>query len=103
MATIATNTPEELPLLQETFLRRSEYVLALAAAYGCRDLVLGAWGCGVFRNDPAMVAEAFARHLGKGAPWSRRFRRIVFSVLDSSAAQETLGAFVRVFGGRGDY
>ncbi len=95
---IASNTPEELPLLRETFVRRSEHVLALAAAHGCRVLVLGAWGCGVFRNDPAMVADAFASHVGKGGPWSRRFRRIVFSVLDASPAQETLGAFVRELG-----
>jgi uncharacterized protein (TIGR02452 family) len=97
---IAINAPEELPMLQETFLRRSEYVLALAAAHGCRELVLGAWGCGVFRNDPAMVAEVFASHIGKGALWSRRFRRIVFSVRDSSASRETLGVFVRVLGQR---
>jgi uncharacterized protein (TIGR02452 family) len=98
---IASNTPKELPFLQETLLRRSGYVLALAAAHGCRELVLGAWGCGVFRNNPAMVADVFARHVGQGGRWSRRFRRIVFSVLDNSAAAESFGAFVRVFGKEG--
>jgi uncharacterized protein (TIGR02452 family) len=93
---IAANMPEELPLIQRNLRRRSEYVLALAAAHGCRVLILGAWGCGVFRNDPAIVADAFAGHIGKGAPWSRRFGRIVFSVLDASPARETLGTFVRV-------
>ncbi|MGC3972324.1 MAG: TIGR02452 family protein [Pirellulales bacterium] len=59
----AANHPDELPLIPAVFLRRSEYVLALAAAHGHRQLVLGAWGCGVFRNDPQIVAEAFAAHL----------------------------------------
>jgi len=31
----------------------------LAAAHGYTRLVLGAWGCGVFRNDPEVVAAAF--------------------------------------------
>ena len=35
-------------------------VLAVARDQGHRALVLGAWGCGVFRNDPAQVAAAFA-------------------------------------------
>lgn len=54
---IAINRPDELPLIEETFIGRAEGVLALAAAHGYRRLVLGAWGCGVFRNDPMMVAR----------------------------------------------
>lgn len=88
----ADNRPEELPLIPEVFRRRSEYVLALAASQGYRRLVLGAWGCGVFRNDPKVVAAAFAGHLRQGA-WSGRFERVVFSVLDTSPSNETLAAF----------
>jgi uncharacterized protein (TIGR02452 family) len=90
----ATNAPHELPRIPEVFGRRTEYVLALAAARGYKRLVLGAWGCGVFRNDPAVVAGAFARHLRHGA-WVGRFERVVFSVLDSSPNTETLTAFQR--------
>jgi uncharacterized protein (TIGR02452 family) len=71
---------------------RAELVLALAASQGCRRLVLGAWGCGVFRNDPAVVAEAFASHLCRGA-WRGRFERVRFSVLDTLPGHETLHAF----------
>ncbi len=81
----------------ETFRRRSEYVLALAASQGCRRLVLGAWGCGVFRNDPDLVAEAFAEHLLRGR-WVGRFDRVVFSVLDASPSGPTMAAFRRAFG-----
>jgi uncharacterized protein (TIGR02452 family) len=90
----ADNRPEELPLIPEVFQRRSEYVLALAVSQGYNHLVLGAWGCGVFRNDPAIVAAAFLGHLRHGA-WSGRFERVVFSVLDTSPSRETLAAFQR--------
>ena len=30
-----------------------------AAAEGFEELVLGAWGCGVFRNDPRLIARLF--------------------------------------------
>lgn len=93
----ADNHPEELPLIPEAFLRRSGYVLALAASMGCENLVLGAWGCGVFRNDPALVTAVFRDHL-RGEVWRGRFKRIVFSVLDRSPGQETYAAFQRAFG-----
>jgi uncharacterized protein (TIGR02452 family) len=95
---IVSNSPEDLPLIEPTFHRRAEYVFALAAAQKCRKLVLGAWGCGVFRNDPRLVAEAFARHIGKGGSWSQRFQRIVFSIFDNTPSQQTLEAFHQVFG-----
>lgn len=88
---VADRRPEDLPLIPDVFRRRSEYVLALAAAHGHTRLVLGAWGCGVFRNDPRVVAAAFAGHL-QGA-WSGRFERVVFSVLDGSSSLETFRAF----------
>jgi uncharacterized protein (TIGR02452 family) len=97
----ANNRPEELPLIPEVFRRRSEYVLALAASEGYKRLVLGAWGCGVFRNDPAVVAAAFLGHLRQGA-WAGRFEQVVFSVLDTSPAQGTLAAFQRAACCRGD-
>src|SRR6185436_6320983 len=60
---------------------RSQKVLAVAAAHGHRTLVLGAWGCGVFRNEPRDVADVFARALElerlRGA-----FGRVVFAVYD---------------------
>jgi uncharacterized protein (TIGR02452 family) len=91
---IASNTPQEAPLIPAAFHRRAEYVLALAAHNGHSVLVLGAWGCGVFRNDPSLVAGTFASHL-IGGPWAKRFQRVVFSVLDTSLHQETFLAFRR--------
>ena len=88
----ATQRPREVPLIPEVLRRRSEYVLALAASHGYKQLVLGAWGCGVFRNDPAVVAAAFMDHLRQGL-WSGRFQHVVFSVLDTTPAMKTFSAF----------
>jgi uncharacterized protein (TIGR02452 family) len=90
------NRPTELPLIPEVFRRRSEYVLALAASRQVRRLVLGAWGCGVFRNDPRLVAAVFSDHLLKGA-WNGRFEKVVFSVFDTSPSLDTFQAFRAAF------
>ena len=46
---------------------RAGYVLKVAAAHQHRTLVLGAWGCGVFRNEPEDVADAFGMWLEHAA------------------------------------
>ncbi|BCJ40575.1 TIGR02452 family protein [Actinoplanes ianthinogenes] len=88
---IARNQPESLPEISTTLARRAARVLAVAAAHGHRELVLGAWGCGVFGNDPAEVARIFAEALTV-SPW---FDRVVFAILDRGGA--TRQAFERVF------
>jgi len=60
---IHSNQPELVAEVPAVLRRRAARVLAVAAAHGHRRLVLGAWGCGVFGNDPATVAEAFAEAL----------------------------------------
>jgi len=49
--------------VKEAMRDRIEKVLAICFLHGHKNLVLGAWGCGVFRNDPKMIAELFAEHL----------------------------------------
>jgi uncharacterized protein (TIGR02452 family) len=79
--------------------RRAEHVLRVAAHHGHRTLVLGAWGCGVFRNDPEEVAGIFADHLASPR-FERAFARVVFAVYDRSKEQENRRAFDRRFGRR---
>ena len=62
-----------------------------------RLLLLGAWGCGVFRNDPAQVADGFAEALA-GAH-AGAFRRVVFAVYDRAKGQPALRAFRARFDG----
>jgi uncharacterized protein (TIGR02452 family) len=81
-AMIVLNQPEHLAAVPGILRRRAGRVLQVAAAHGHRRLVLGAWGCGVFGNDPAEVADAFAGALADG-PW---FEHVTFAVLDKEAA-----------------
>ncbi|WP_067474532.1 TIGR02452 family protein [Actinomadura hibisca] len=77
--------------------QRAERVLAVAAHHGARQLVLGAWGCGVFRNDPDDVAEAFHAHLTAGGAFSTLFERVVFAVWDRSPDSANRRAFADRF------
>jgi uncharacterized protein (TIGR02452 family) len=70
--------------------RRARRVLAVAAAHGHRRLVLGAWGCGVFRNDPVVVADAFADALAERAG---SFDLVVFAVWDEAKGSPVRTAF----------
>lgn len=88
---VKANTPDDAARIPEVLARRAEYVLALAASQGYRNLVLGAWGCGVFRNDPDTVANVFMSLL-RGR-WANRFSRVVFSILDPSADQALVNVF----------
>ncbi len=48
----------------ETALKqRVDFVISIAEEQGIETVVLGAWGCGVFGQDPAAVARLFAERL----------------------------------------
>lgn len=77
--------------------QRAERVLAVAAHHGARQLVLGSWGCGVFRNDPHDVADAFHTHLTAGGAFSTAFERVVFAVWGRSPDSVNRAAFADRF------
>ncbi len=82
--------------IHEEMRHRVEKVLAIMAGHGHDAVVLGAWGCGVFKNDPEEVAQLFARAL-RGR-FSGAFRKVVFAVIDSSDDQHFIGPFLERFG-----
>ncbi|MCX5010410.1 TIGR02452 family protein [Streptomyces sp. NBC_00555] len=92
--TIRRQEPERAAEIPGALVRRAGLVLEVAALHGYRRLVLGAWGCGVFQNDPAVVAEAFRGLLADR--FAGVFDRVVFGILDRKP--ETREAFERAFG-----
>ena len=58
---------------------RMHHVLRAAYAAGCTTVVLGAWGCGVFRNQASDVA-AFWCDVLDSLEWRGRFACIAFAV-----------------------
>ncbi|MEV6329010.1 TIGR02452 family protein [Streptomyces sp. NPDC051909] len=94
---IRRRTPELAHRVPAALAARAERVLETAVAQGYRRLVLGAWGCGVFQNDPAEVAGAFKVLLTGDGRFARHFDEVVFGILDRTRDRATLGAFRRVF------
>lgn len=92
---VTQNKPESIDHVPEVLRQRAALVLALALHKKCDSLVLGAWGCGVFKNDPVMVAQTFADLL-RGEIFGGRFRSVRFSVLDSTG--KIFEAFGRTLG-----
>lgn len=75
--------------------QRIRRILDIASAYEYRTLVLGAWGCGAFRNDPATTATDF--RVALETRFCGVFSRVVFAVADWSAERRFLGPFRDVF------
>ncbi|GGS44640.1 TIGR02452 family protein [Streptomyces violaceus] len=94
---VLRTAPERAPELPRALAVRAERVLETAAAHGYRRLVLGAWGCGVFRNDPAQVAGAFRALLEPGGRFAETFEHVVFGILDRTRDRAVRGAFEKTF------
>ena len=87
----AIGQPRAGDLLQ----KRIHRVLAIARAYGYSALVLGAWGCGAFENDPRRTAVDFRQALE--GDYSGALSEIVFAITDWSPERRFLGPFRDIF------
>ncbi len=75
--------------------RRMKLALGIFAEQKAKHLVLGAYGCGVFRNDPAEVASWWRELLEEGM--GRYFDSVFHAVLDRSREQYCIEAFQEQF------
>lgn len=98
-------TEEKIAEIMRLRIRKMLYV---AAHFGYKYLVLGAWGCGAFGNDAGTVARLFYEELKayKEKVYDRDnmyhtlndcFRRIAFGVLDRTTDQYNFKAFQKYF------
>ncbi|WP_235033160.1 TIGR02452 family protein [Rubripirellula obstinata] len=74
---------------------RIHRVLAIARAYEYESLVLGAWGCGVFGNDPHQTASDFREALE--GDFAGAFSHVTFAITDWSEQRRYLRPFCDVF------
>jgi uncharacterized protein (TIGR02452 family) len=86
------------PRAADLLRQRIGRVLAVAHAFGYEALVLGAWGCGAFGNDPVRTAHDFREALQ--GPFAGAFREVVFAIADWSAERRFLGPFRDTFASR---
>jgi len=72
-------------------------ILSLAAKNKCKYVILGAWGCGVFKNEPYDMADAFAQVLIDEG-YERLFDQVVFAIInDNNSVADNLSIFKDVF------
>ncbi len=71
--------------------RRMKLALGIFAEQRAKHLVLGAYGCGVFRNDPRQVAAWWRELMEEGM--GQYFDSIFHAVLDRSRDQSCIRAF----------
>jgi uncharacterized protein (TIGR02452 family) len=83
------------PLSGDLLQRRIHRMLAIARSHGYATLVLGAWGCGAFANDPRRTARDFRQALE--CEFGGAFGEIVFAITDWSPERRFLGPFRDVF------
>lgn len=84
--------PDKLRAIHE---RRLTRILDIAATNGEEAVILGAFGCGAFRNDPSVVAAAAAAVVPRYRP---RFKVIEFAVYCRPGDTRNFDAFKRALG-----
>lgn len=89
---VRDNEPENAGKIAPVMLSRMEKLLSVAIVQKQTTLVLGAWGCGVFRNNVADVARWFGQQL-QSDTFKHAFSRIVFAVYDTSKTKNTIDIF----------
>jgi len=70
-----------------------EIILNAALKVNANILILGAWGCGVYKNDPTFIATKFKEHLDKE---NRRYcyDKVLFAVIND---QNSVGNNYEIF------
>jgi len=74
---------------------RMRKVLSLFAENKNKNLVLDAYGCGVFRNDPDIIAD-YWHELLYDENYISYFDNIIFAVFDNSKTQSCIRAFEKL-------
>lgn len=86
------NEPKKVDQIAPRMLQRIERVLQVAILGRVRNLILGAWGCGVFQYNPAEVASLFRQAL-IDPRFSNAFDSVYFGVLDRTKDESIIRDF----------
>eukprot|EP00470_Lotharella_oceanica_P011858 CAMPEP_0170198784 /NCGR_PEP_ID=MMETSP0040_2-20121228/68976_1 /TAXON_ID=641309 /ORGANISM="Lotharella oceanica, Strain CCMP622" /LENGTH=198 /DNA_ID=CAMNT_0010448833 /DNA_START=657 /DNA_END=1250 /DNA_ORIENTATION=+ len=78
--------------IMEENKKRMMLALKVAALKGQEVLILGAFGCGVFKNSPDEIAKTWMTCLANPM-FEGRFQRVCFAVCDTTKDRRVLRAF----------
>ena len=88
--------PRKADKIDVVMLTRIKKILAVAKAQKQEALVLGAFGCGVFKNDAMTVAELFNKAL-EDVRFKNQFKKVVFAVYEGGKVGYSQLMFKGVF------
>ena len=74
-------------------VKRAIHMLTCAAAKGADILVLGAFGCGAFQNDPEVVARAYKTVLKE---FPKVFKQVEFAIYRPASGSKNYDVFRRI-------
>ena len=81
--------------LEELHIKRMRRILTIAASRGNEVVILGAYGCGAFKNPPAVVARAMRKVVQE---YRHYFRTIEFAVYCSPRDEQNYIEFRKALG-----
>jgi uncharacterized protein (TIGR02452 family) len=80
--------------IESVMRERMARILFLFELQGLRNIVLGSFGTGVFRNDVSMIADIWFDLLAEeGARFMHSFDRVVFGIIDRRTAERFKAVF----------
>lgn len=91
---ISSMTNIDFEELNKVIYNRIIKILEIAQFYNHKNIILGAWGCGAFGNDPELIANSFKKAL-KEIP---AFKHICFAIYDKRDGTPVFNTFLNVFG-----
>lgn len=90
------NEPNKVHLIAPINRERARKLLWIANRENHQTLILGAWGCGVFQNDPTEIAAMFKDLLA--GEFENCFRRVIMAIYDRTPQKTVYNAFSEIFG-----
>lgn len=82
---------------EELTKKKMRLMFSLAIRHRVENIVLGAWGCGVFKNKPDEMAKMFKEVLSEG--YANSFKQIYFAVInDSNSNGNNFKSFTDILG-----
>ncbi|WP_454782153.1 poly(ADP-ribose) glycohydrolase domain-containing protein [Legionella sp. WA2022007384] len=88
--------PSVLKTHQEDLRRRIAAQLDTLILAGQSHAVLGAWGCGAFKNEPELVARTYAEEIEKRAEY---FQHLLFPIINTNPQSNNFDVFENVLNG----
>ena len=94
---VLRNEPQNVNKIPTIMQNRIEKLLSIALIHHHDVIILGAWGCGVFKNNPSDVTGYFRKYLIENRLFNSCFNRVHFAILDKTKNKTIIEPFKNAF------